>query len=189
MNSEQADGLLSVEMIRKELERRMEVDERARRPVVGASEDPRTELWARVDEVDTDNTAWLHKVIEARGWPLLSEVGERAATAAWLIAQHADDVPDLQRLFHGLLAAAVERGEASAKSLAYLEDRVRVNDGRPQLYGTQFTDAGGGLAPSPIEEREGLDQRRQAVGLEPFAEYEADMLEIWGGGALSDDEK
>jgi hypothetical protein len=53
---------------------------------------------------------------------------------------------------------------------------VRLNAGQPQLYGTQFTAAGGGeLAPHPIEDPERLDERRAEVGLEPFAAYEARM--------------
>jgi hypothetical protein len=42
------------------------------------------------------------------------------------------------RTFLELLRAAVDAGEAAASDLAYLEDRVRVFAGQPQLYGTQF---------------------------------------------------
>jgi hypothetical protein len=52
---------------------------------------------------------------------------------------------------------------------------VRVNADQPQLYGTQFTVTEGELVPSPIEDRERLDERRAAAGLEPFADYEARM--------------
>jgi hypothetical protein len=46
---------------------------------------------------------------------------------------------------------------------------VRVAQARPQVYGTQFARAG----PQPIEDEEHLDERRAAVGLEPFADYAA----------------
>jgi hypothetical protein len=77
--------------------------------------------------------------------------------------------------FLELLRAAVAAGEASATDLAYLEDRVRIFAGRPQLYGTQFLHDDQGLRPEPIEDPEHLDQRRASVGLGPFAEYEARM--------------
>ena len=48
-------------------------------------------------------------------------------------------------------------------------------DRRPQLYGTQFVYDEDELKPHPIEDPEHLDQRRAAVGLGPFAEYEALM--------------
>jgi hypothetical protein len=79
------------------------------------------------------------------------------------------------------MAAAVDVGEASPRFFGYLEDRIRVNSGQPQLYGTQFIDHndGNGLQPRPIEDRDGLAARRAAVRMEPFEEYEATMHEIW----------
>ncbi|WP_182875005.1 hypothetical protein [Microbispora sp. H10670] len=50
---------------------------------------------------------------------------------------------------------------------------MRVNSGRPQLYGTQFYGDSDGSY--PIEGVEHLDERRAAVGLDPFAEYKATM--------------
>jgi hypothetical protein len=70
--------------------------------------------------------------------------------------------------------------EVCAAHLAYLEDRVRVAEGRPQRFGTQFhTDKRGSLVPAtPIEEPEGLDERRAAAGLEPFAAYREAMRQM-----------
>jgi hypothetical protein len=123
--------------------------------------------------MDTANTEWLNDLVDSRGWPGRSLVGEDGAKAAWLLAQHADQRRDLQRKFLDLLRAAVADDDAEANHLAYLEDRVRVADGRPQLYGTQFTGRGRDLAPDPIEDPDHLDERRAAVGLPSFAEYEA----------------
>jgi len=50
---------------------------------------------------------------------------------------------------------------------------VRVNAWQPQLYGTQFTVTDGEFGPRPIEDPQGLDERRAEAGLEPFADYEA----------------
>ncbi|WP_425473561.1 DUF6624 domain-containing protein [Streptomyces tailanensis] len=60
-------------------------------------------------------------------------------------------------------------GDASARHLAYLTDRVLVADGQPQLYGTQYTHEADGteLRPQPIADPERLDERRAAMGLEP----------------------
>lgn len=126
--------------------------------------------WTRIDE---SNTRWLADLTRQQGWPGRSQVGGDGAQAAWLLAQHADQDPAQQRTFLGLLREAVAAGEASARNLAYLEDRVRVHAGQPQLYGTQFTQDERGLRPEPIEDPEHLDERRAAAGLRPFAEYEA----------------
>jgi hypothetical protein len=82
---------------------------------------------------------------------------------------------ELRRAFLDALRVAVGQGEASPAHLAYLEDRVRVNAGQPQLYGTQFSVTGGEIGPCPIEDPQRLDERRAEAGLEPFADYEARM--------------
>ena len=128
--------------------------------------------WQRIDE---DNTRWLGEVVTVRGWPGRTLAGEDGAAAAWLLALHADRDPARQRAFLDALRGAVAEGEASPAHVAYLEDRVRVNAGQPQLYGTQFTISGGEFGPCPIEDPQLLDERRAKAGLEPFADYEARM--------------
>jgi hypothetical protein len=47
--------------------------------------------------------------------------------------------------------------------------------GELQLYGTQFVEKDGTYEPWPIEDPDGLDERRSAVSLGPFADYERHM--------------
>ncbi|MEQ4304715.1 DUF6624 domain-containing protein [Plantactinospora sp. B6F1] len=155
-----------------ELVARMDSDQRARAEATGREVDP--EVRARIEAVDVDNTAWLAALLDRHGWPRRSEVGEEASVAAWLLAQHADLDPGFQRRCLSLLAEAVRAGEAEPAHLAYLTDRTRLAEGRPQLYGTQFwygPDGEGDLQPRPIEDPAGVDARRRDVGLEPLAEY------------------
>jgi hypothetical protein len=165
------------EELRRELLARCSEDQRIRtlvRPPAGQHTarlpDEVAAQWQRVDE---DNTRWLADVVSARGWPGRTTAGEDGAAAAWLLAQHADRDPARQQRYLDALRGAAGQGEASPSHLAYLEDRVRVNAGRPQLYGTQFTETGGEVRPSPIEDPHRLDERRAEAGLEPFADYEA----------------
>jgi hypothetical protein len=165
------------EDLRQELLRRRDEDQRVRslvsppsgQHIVSLPDEVAAE-WHRVDE---DNTRWLGDLLTTHGWPGRTVVGEDGALAAFLLAQHADRAPDLQRAFLQALRRAVAQGEGSPAHLAYLEDRVRVRAGQPQLYGTQFTVTGGTFEPHPIEDPQGLDERRAAAGLEPFADYEA----------------
>ena len=135
----------------------------------------RDEIAAQWQCIDEDNTRWLGEVLSARGWPGRTLAGEDGAAAAWLLAQHADRDPARQRAFLNALRGAVAEGEASPAHLACLEDRVRVNAGQPQLYGTQFTVIDGQFGPRPVQDPKRLDERRAEVGLEPFADYEARM--------------
>jgi len=167
------------EELRRELMARRDEDQRVRQ----LASPPKGQYMARLpDEVaaqgqraDADNARWLGELLITRGWPGRTLVGEEGAQAAWLLAQHADCDPVLQRAFLDALRGAVAQGEASPAHLAYLEDRVRVHAGQPQLYGTQFTVISGNFGPYPIEDPQRLDERRAAAGLEPFAVYEARM--------------
>ncbi len=55
-----------------------------------------------------------------------------------------------------------------------LEDRIRILEGGKQRYGTAFDwDDNGAMSPQPIEDPDGVDARRAAVGLPPLAETTA----------------
>ena len=115
-----------------------------------------------------NNAHALNAIIEQHGWPGQSLVGEEAARAAWLVAQHAICTPVLQRRFRDSLAAAVEQFEAPGRQLARLEDRICFNEGRPQRYGTVFDWDEHGELVCQVERDVGLDARRASVGLPPF---------------------
>jgi hypothetical protein len=122
--------------------------------------------------VDVGNTDRLREIVREHGWPGISLVGEQAADAAWLLAQHADRQLDFQREVLPLLKRAVKAGEAKPSHLAYLTDRIRMAEGRYQCYGTQIGDIREGTAiPWPIADAETVDDRRRDVGLQPLADY------------------
>ncbi|WP_457653853.1 DUF6624 domain-containing protein [Rhodocaloribacter sp.] len=123
----------------------------------------------RMRELHERHAERLSAILDAHGWPGRSLVGEKAADAAWLILQHAISQPSLQRRALELLSAAAASGDVPPVQVAMLEDRIRVNEGRPQRYGTQFDwDEHGRLSPLPIEEGD-VDERRREVGLGPLA--------------------
>jgi hypothetical protein len=125
----------------------------------------------RMEAVHRTNAAHLAAAIDRHGWPGAGLVGEDGADAAWLIAQHAISEPEFQRRCLAALEAAAARGEVPRWQPAMLEDRIRVFEGRSQRYGTQLeVNDDGSLVPQPIEDPDGVEERRRAVGLEPLAE-------------------
>lgn len=130
----------------------------------------------RVDDARLmrDNSAWLRGVLARIGWFDISRYGAEASQGAWLIVQHADHDPAWQRAMLPILAERAARGDMQRNYYAYLVDRVAVNAGEPQTYGTQGKCAGGGKwQPFALVDPERLDERRAAVGLEPGAAYGA----------------
>lgn len=122
----------------------------------------------RARQVDEDNTAWLEKIVAEHGWPGVRLVGERGSHAAWLLAQHADRNPDLQRHWLTLLEAAVEAGDAERSNVAYLQDRVAVHERRPQRHGTQFLRADGRDGLAPLADPDQVNAFRESAGLHPL---------------------
>ncbi len=125
----------------------------------------------RMVTIHENNASRLQAIMAEVGWPTERLVGERAAKAAWLIAQHAISQPEFQRSCLKHLAEAAREQMVPLWQPAMLEDRIRVFEGRLQLYGSQLEpDAHGNLQPHPIQDPEGVDGRRRAVGLEPLAD-------------------
>ncbi|MFD5921889.1 DUF6624 domain-containing protein [Kitasatospora sp. NPDC058201] len=143
------------------------------RATVQANSDDYAEqlAWRRLTARHADR---LHELMDAYGWPTADLVGEDAARAAWLIAQHADRQLDVQRQALRLMEQAVAAGSASPRELAFLRDRTLVNEGRKQIYGTQIAGIqDGSPIPWPCEDPERMDDRRAEAGIPPFGEYVA----------------
>ena len=115
----------------------------------------------------------LREIMNEYGWPGTDLVGEDGAAAAWLLLQHAE--PILQRQCLPLLTRAVEAGQADAEHLAAVTDRIELQEGRPQVYGTHLcVSADGGREPvHGVLEPGRLDERRKALGLPPWSQYVA----------------
>lgn len=155
--------MVSEPALRDELMERMARDQAAR-TCVPVNTPWTDEQHAEMVAVDTSNTAFLKRVIAQHGWPGKDLVGERAAHAAWLIAQHADRDTAFQRRCLTLLEEAAKAGQATWADVAYLVDHVRVAEGRPQVYGTQYGMREGELVLQPVEEPDRLDERRARAG-------------------------
>jgi hypothetical protein len=127
---------------------------------------------------DGQRTNRLAEILSEFGWPTRSLVGTDGATAAWVIAQHSDQDVEFQERALELMREAVEDEEADPTELAYLEDRVATNRGEPQIYGTQIGCIDGEAVPGPIADEDSVDERRAEAGLQPLAEYLAELTEV-----------
>ena len=127
------------------------------------------------DSVDRENVKLLKKIVAEIGWPTIPKVGLGSMEAA-LIARHADKDVEFQAHCLQLMKdeARNSPGSVSLQDIAYLEDRVRVNQKRPQLYGTQFDEKDGMPIPRPIEnpgrDNELLNERRARMALPTMAD-------------------
>ena len=127
----------------------------------------------RMAAVHDANAARLHAIIATHGWPTERLVGIDGAKAAHRIAQHSINHPEFMRECRRLLDEASVKGEVPRWQFAFIDDRIRVFEGLPQRYGTQWRDGPHGPEPYPIEDPDHVDERRSALELPSLAELRA----------------
>jgi hypothetical protein len=125
---------------------------------------------SRMEEVHRKNAARLRELIDLYGWPAEHIAGQDGAVAAWLIAQHAVGEPEFQRCVVALLRAGVAENRVPAWHAAYLEDRIAMQEGRPQRYGTQWVHdpTDGCYRPWSLADADHVNDLRGEVGLSPM---------------------
>lgn len=129
------------------------------------------ERFKPITEMNERHLVRLKTLIEEYGWPQLSQVGKEVATRTWLLIQHGDADLPFQKKCLELIKAAAEQGEAQKSHVAYLTDRILLNEGKPQWYGTQCQIQENQVRLRPIQDLETLDERRKSMDLNPIEEY------------------
>lgn len=124
------------------------------------------------DSVFTTHTIRLKEILQEFGYPGYDLVGKEGSNHFWLMTQHADKDVDFQLNVLRQLKAEVDKNNADPRNFALLTDRVLVNTGKKQVYGTQVTYNQFGQAyPKPLSDSIDVNKRRAEVGLEPLEEY------------------
>lgn len=126
----------------------------------------------RICGVDAASTAFMKDALARIDWFTIGEYGEETDRMAWLLIQHTND-DDFQAEVLSRLERLAPQGQTSGRNYAMLHDRVAVRAGRLQRYGTQGICMGGRWIPTEMEDREHVETRREALGLEPLPELAA----------------
>jgi len=118
------------------------------------------------------NSNELNLIIKKIGWPNIEKVGKQGAEAAWLIAQHSDGDINFQKRCLKLIEKEIEKNAIPRHYFAYLYDRICINLGKTQLYGTQLKNKPNlNIVPYPIRLRSKLNERRRLYNLPPLDVY------------------
>lgn len=120
------------------------------------------------------NTKKLKEIIKTYGWPTISLVGKDGAKNAWLLVQHSDDDLPFQKRCLRLISGIQRHNprEINSSQIAFLIDRIKVNEKKPQRFGTQFyTNKKGKFTYWPIRDIKNVDKRRALYGIEPLSIY------------------
>jgi hypothetical protein len=122
--------------------------------------------------IDAESTELMRDLLREFDWIDSHRFGSRVASRAWILVQHADDHPDFQQLALDRMEPHLASGGVRPADYAHLWDRVAVNTGKPQRYGTQPTttcNPDGTLDLRAVEDPDRLDARRRTMGMGPAA--------------------
>ena len=134
--------------------------------------------WLIIREKDSINEIKVCKILDERGWLGADIVGRKGASALFLVIQHADI--KIQEKYLPMMREAVKNKKAEGSSLALLEDRVALRQGKKQIYGSQIsrTPTGEHFVQA-LDDPDNVDTRRASVGLPPLAQYVSNWKIIW----------
>lgn len=157
--------------LRDQLGEMISEDQQARVEAIRAKGEERKKLMKKVSSVDAKNLVELKKVFLRFGFPNVKMVGRDGVSTVFLLVQHADADPAFQRHALELAKPLMKSRQLSKQQYAYLTDRVRLADGKKQLYGTQVSTKGNKAEPLPVEGPEHLDSRRASMNLGAEKDY------------------
>ncbi len=123
-----------------------------------------------------ENEDMLLNLLDKYGWPTASEVTEYAAAGAALIINHSSY--GVRKKYFPMLEEAFKKGEAQPLRYAKMRDRLLVEEGKEQIYGTQLKFEENTRVPQPIEDIQNVDKRRAEIGLEPLSVYLKERFDI-----------
>jgi len=123
-----------------------------------------------------ENQKRLFELLDKYGWPTASEVTEYAAAGAALVINHS--TYEIRAKYFPMLEEAFKKGEAQPLRYAKMRDRLLVEEGKEQLYGTQIKFVNGLREPELIKDPQYVDKRRAEIGLGPLAPYLKERFDI-----------
>ncbi len=119
------------------------------------------------------NQKRLQQIFDQHGFVGVDLAGREGSRCFWLMVQHSDHVPNFQNEVLEKMKTEVDKDNADPRLYGLLVDRVKLNMGQAQVYGTQVeynTDTCQAF-PKHLADRDQVNQRRQTIGLEPIEEY------------------
>lgn len=141
------------------------------------------EVVKNINLTDSLNFIQIKRIFKLYGYLGYRLVGKESSHNFWILVQHADIDPSFQDSVLKKMKIEADSANASLAEYAYLTDRVKVNTGQLQIYGTQMmlNATKSSYVIKPTIEPESLNERRKSVGLKPIEDYIKLMNERYFG--------
>jgi hypothetical protein len=120
----------------------------------------------------------MEEIFVENGYPGYDLVGEEGEGNFWVMVQHADHDPAFQSVILAAMKKEVDQQNADPRNYGLLTDRVLLNTGKKQRYGTQvmYNNEICQAMPRPLEDSLQVNERRADLGFEPIEVYLNQMV-------------
>jgi hypothetical protein len=132
------------------------------------------------DSIFRTNQNRAQEILNKYGFVGYDLAGKEGSMNFWLIVQHSDHNLDFQNEALQKMKKEIDKGNAEATSYGLLLDRVKLNTGKEQVYGTQvaYNPNNGQAYPRKLADSVNVNKRRKSIGLEPLEIYLNQMTEM-----------
>jgi hypothetical protein len=132
------------------------------------------------DSVFVSNQTRIQQIFDEHGFVGYDLAGKEGSGHFWLIVQHSDHNPVFQQSVLEKMKIEVEKQNADPSTYGLLVDRVNLNLGKKQVYGTQvdYNSETGQAFAKGLMDSLAVDERRRSIGLPPLAQYLNEMTEL-----------
>jgi hypothetical protein len=125
----------------------------------------------KMNTIDSINLLKIEKILKEYGWPSTELVGEQGVNTIFLIIQHAN--AKARNNYSKLLKKAARKDISQRPNYAYLIDKIKMDKGKKQIYGTQlkYVEEKKCFELFPIKNIKNVDKRREKMFLPNLDEY------------------
>jgi hypothetical protein len=133
---------------------------------IGENKSTLDSLWTIQNKQDSINREYITKLIDQNSmlFPSITEIGNTASRFAFLMLQHSSY--DVRKKYYKTIKFAMENNHLEKRYFAMYLDRLLIDEGKKQLYGTQIQkNKEGKLVLFPVKRKFNMNRRRLRLGL------------------------
>jgi hypothetical protein len=174
-----AQETIKYPLLKKQIDSLKIVDQQVQQDIMNGNSENRQALIKIEEETFVRHTIILKKILKTYGYPNFDKVGKESSNNYWLCVQHCDHDLKFQEDVLKLMKKELKNKKSDPKNYAYLTDRVNINLGKSQIYGTQVEYKDRTAVPKKLKNPKTVDKRRKGVGLDPLESYLAIMTQMY----------
>lgn len=125
------------------------------------------------DSIALENQSKIKSMYKKYGFLGYDKVGKNASGNFWISIQHADNDVEFQKLILKAMKKEIRKNNASKSEFAMLEDRININLGKKQRFGTQLTynNKGQAIPKNELIDSLNIDKLRKEYDLPVYKDY------------------